>query len=167
LDYTSADFARAKPLHANIGVDMNQALAEFQNLNKALAEKLEDRTPALDRLEEALQDCQRWVKHLVGEPEAEASPDAAASNGMAGNQPTALTGRVPVSREEAYRQLAQIAGVLEQLEPHSPIPDLLRRAVELGKMPFRQLIREIVRDHGMLTELNREFGIKEPTPPSE
>ena len=36
----------------------------------------------------------------------------------------------------------QVADALARIEPHSPIPDLLRRAVELGRMPFRRLIKE-------------------------
>ena len=65
------------------------------------------------------------------------------------------------SREEAYRVIGQVADALERIEPHSPIPDLLRRAVELGRMPFRRLIKELVADGGSLTQIYREFGIKD------
>ena len=51
------------------------------------------------------------------------------------------------------------------MEPHSPIPDLLRRAVELGRMPFRRLITQLIRDPGQLAEVFREFGIKEGEDP--
>jgi type VI secretion system protein ImpA len=68
------------------------------------------------------------------------------------------------SREDAYRQLAAAANVLRQLEPHSPIPYLIQRAVELGRLPFPQLIRELVRDANVIAELDRELGIKETTP---
>jgi type VI secretion system protein ImpA len=71
------------------------------------------------------------------------------------------------SREQAYRQLAQAAALLRQLEPHSPIPYLIQRAVELGSMPFPQLIRALIREQNVLSELNRELGIKEgETPPT-
>jgi len=46
------------------------------------------------------------------------------------------------------------------LEPHSPIPYLVQRAVELGAMPFPQLMRALIRDANTLTELSRELGIK-------
>ena len=75
----------------------------------------------------------------------------------------------PYNRAEIYRQLEQSANVLRQLEPHSPIPYLIQRAVELGSMPFPQLIRALIREPNILSELNRELGIKEagvPPPPS-
>ncbi len=56
--------------------------------------------------------------------------------------------------------------MLRELEPHSPIPYLIQRAVELGSLPFPQLINALIRDDSILTELRREFGIKE-TPPEE
>jgi type VI secretion system protein ImpA len=51
--------------------------------------------------------------------------------------------------------------MLKELEPHSPIPYLIQRAVELGSLPFPELIKELVRDQKILTDLNRELGIKE------
>jgi type VI secretion system protein ImpA len=48
---------------------------------------------------------------------------------------------------------------LQQIEPHSPIPYLVKRAVRLGSLPFPLLIQQMVRDANMLGELNREFGI--------
>jgi type VI secretion system protein ImpA len=69
---------------------------------------------------------------------------------------------VPAANREAiYAQLKQSAAVLRQLEPHSPIPYLIERAVELGKKPFPELIRALIREPNVLAELNREFGIEE------
>jgi type VI secretion system protein ImpA len=61
-----------------------------------------------------------------------------------------------------YRQLARLADDLARMEPHSPIPDLLRWAVKLGAMPFRELIQELVREPGVLADVRRQFGIAEP-----
>ena len=68
------------------------------------------------------------------------------------------------SREQAYRQLAQAAAVLRQLEPHSPIPYLIQRAVELGNLPFPQLMRALIREATVVEQLNRELGIHEEPP---
>ena len=62
---------------------------------------------------------------------------------------------------EVYQQLAEIANLLQEMEPHSPIPYLIQRAVELGGMPFPRLIQELVRDGGVIEEMNRELGIKD------
>jgi predicted component of type VI protein secretion system len=65
------------------------------------------------------------------------------------------------TRQEVYDQLAAAAELLMQIEPHSPIPYLIRRAVQLGKLPFPQLIRELVRDPNIITAMDRELGITE------
>jgi type VI secretion system protein ImpA len=66
------------------------------------------------------------------------------------------------TRAEVYHQLSQAAKVLRELEPHSPIPYLIERAVALGNMSFPDLIKVLVRDAGTLSELSREMGIEEP-----
>jgi hypothetical protein len=43
---------------------------------------------------------------------------------------------------------------------------LLRRAIELGRMPFKKLIKELIRDAANLSQVYREFGIKDEEVPS-
>jgi len=78
------------------------------------------------------------------------------SHSGSGSSSASLSG----SREGLYRQLSDIALSLERMEPHSPIPMLLRRCVRLGAMPFPQLIREIVRDAATLDDLDRLLDVK-------
>ncbi len=63
-------------------------------------------------------------------------------------QPTQLRGR-----DDAYRNLAQIADYLAQLEPHSPVPPLIRRAIEWGNMSFVDLMAELTSNNGELQRL--------------
>ena len=53
--------------------------------------------------------------------------------------------------------------MLRRLEPHSPIPYLLERAVTLGALSFPDLMKELVRDANVLAAMSRELGIKEPS----
>src|SRR5207248_9307360 len=95
-------------------------------------------------------------------------PGAAAGGGGAAGGSGERAGGPPrpaTTRAEAYRQLRQAAAVLQQLEPHSPIPYLVQRAVELGSMPFPQLMKALIREPNVLAELSREFGLKEDAPP--
>lgn len=48
------------------------------------------------------------------------------------------------SRDEAYRQLELIADYLARTEPHSPVPYLIRRAVEWGNKPLNELLSELI-----------------------
>jgi type VI secretion system protein ImpA len=50
------------------------------------------------------------------------------------------------NREEAYQALEEAASYLEESEPHSPTPHLIRRALAWGSMSFPQLLSELVRD---------------------
>jgi type VI secretion system ImpA/VasJ family protein len=51
------------------------------------------------------------------------------------------------SRESAYQQLSSIADYLEKIEPHSPTPYLVRRAVSWGEMSLAELLKELVGDN--------------------
>ncbi len=46
------------------------------------------------------------------------------------------------------------------MEPHSPIPILVQRAVELGSLPFPELMTALVKDH-LMAALLREPGVHE------
>jgi len=61
--------------------------------------------------------------------------------------PAAASGPIG-SRDAAYRQLEDIAFYLETLEPHSPVPALLRRAVGWGQMRLPELLTELMREEG-------------------
>src|SRR5262249_52905081 len=98
---------------------------------------------------------------LVDQKIAESSPAEGAESDTQANGQTAQRGGGPLqTRADAYRQLSEAAALLQRLEPHSPIPYPVQRAVELGAMPFPQLMRALIRDANTLTELSRELGIK-------
>jgi type VI secretion system protein ImpA len=59
------------------------------------------------------------------------------------------------SRADAYRLLEEIAEFLHQTDPHSPTPYLIWRAVAWGNMHFNELLPELVKDQGELSELVR------------
>src|SRR5205807_1488721 len=103
---------------------------------------------------------------LKGGGAAQPAEAAEAAAGEAPRAAAAPNGQALRSRDDAYRQLREAAAVLQKLEPHSPIPYLIQRAVALGSLPFPQLIRALIREPNVLAELTREFGIPEETPAS-
>jgi type VI secretion system protein ImpA len=143
--------------------DLTACLAEFKGLSDALTAKLGPDAPAMSELQSALSDCYTLGKQIL-QQKGSAPEDAAAEEVPAAeaNGAPAAPARAAASRSEAYRRLAEAADVIERLEPHSPIPYLVRRAVELGALPFPQLMRALIRDDSVLSEMNRELGIKEP-----
>jgi type VI secretion system protein ImpA len=118
--------------------------------------------PSLANLRRALEDCGR-VARVVTEHHAGPGPEKneeerPGEGEKADNQSNRAA--AGASRAAAYRQLAEAAAMLERLEPHSPIPYLVKRAVELGSLPFPQLMKALIRDANVLAELTREFGLK-------
>jgi type VI secretion system protein ImpA len=142
--------------------DLARCLTEFQSLTEALNAKLGPVSPAMSELKSALSDCYTLGKQILQQkgPAVEDAP-AEAGSAEADGAP-AGPARAATTRAEAYRRLAEAADVIERLEPHSPIPYLVRRAVELGGLSFPQLMRALIRDDGVISEMNRELGIKEP-----
>lgn len=151
-----------------MAADIAGAYKAFLDLDRALTEKLNNNAPGMIGLRQVLEEINDLAQRLAGgggsngeattEPAANASATPTSGGGTSGG-PAMNLGAV-ATREEAYRAIRQIADTLERIEPHSPIPDLLRRAIDLGRMPFRRLIKELIRDNGNLTEVYREFGIK-------
>jgi type VI secretion system protein ImpA len=145
--------------------EVTGSLEQASGLAQALAARMAAAdAPALTNTRAALTECKTFLEQILQKrPGGETKADT-----VAGERAPAAAGLGSgASRVEIYRQLEQAALALQEVEPHSPIPYLLLRAVELGRMPFPQLMKELVRDSGALTELKREFGIKDPPTPSE
>lgn len=147
--------------------DMTQAQAELRQLTSALTAKMGTAAPALIGLRETLEACVTLMQQITQkkrppEPEKSDTPNMHSEPGQPG---TSRPPRSVATRAEAYRQIAQAAAVLKELEPHSPIPYLIQRAVELGSMPFPELIKDLVRDPKIVQEMNRELGIKDSSAP--
>jgi len=63
------------------------------------------------------------------------------------------------SRAEAYQRLAEAAEYLMRTEPHSPAPYLVKRAIAWGNMTLDQLLPELIRNDGTLTEVAELLNI--------
>ncbi|MGS0743659.1 type VI secretion system protein TssA [Glaciimonas sp. GG7] len=64
------------------------------------------------------------------------------------------------NRSEAYATLEALADYLSEVEPHSPTPFLIRRAVNWGRMSLPEVIAEIIREEGDLSRLLNVLGIQ-------
>lgn len=64
------------------------------------------------------------------------------------------------NRNEAYATLATLADYLAEVEPHSPTPFLIRRAVKWGRMSLAEVMVEIIEEEGDLSRLLNILGVK-------
>lgn len=151
-------------------------LSELDALIKVMDERLESFSPSLSNLHGAIDDARLMIGSLwpKGGQSSTQTPSASAETPAANAVLSALApaqlvsaptdlGQVVIAREAVYAQLTQAAEALATLEPHSPIPYLVRRAVELGKLPFPQLVQKLIREEAILSELQREFGLSAAT----
>lgn len=169
------DAKRFSELASNI----NATLESLDELKIVLDTKLDEMAPGLTYLKAAIQDCQRLVKEYLPKLTVIENDDCStnaskvsAESGSGGTQDSqyqpqstnqTVQKQAMKSRTDAYRQLSDAAEFLQKIEPHSPIPYLVFRAVELGRLPFPKLVTQLVREEQILSELRREFGIDDVT----
>ncbi|HTU20108.1 MAG TPA: type VI secretion system protein TssA [Gemmataceae bacterium] len=142
--------------------DLAQCYDELKALETTLHDKLGEAAPGMTAMRRALDDCSTLAGQVLQRKgpapiESAASGDAGADSSDGRTVPA----RAMASRADVYQRLAEAADLLQQLEPHSPIPYLIRRAVALGALPFPQLMKALIREDSVLHELNREMGIKD------
>jgi type VI secretion system protein ImpA len=147
-----------------VASDAEACLAELTALRNLLDTKLGSYAPSFSHLGEAINDCKTLAKRALGQ----LRPESAATEKQA-NDTVKETGRqeclphdgadAATSRRAAYEQIQRAADALARLEPHSPVPYLVQRAVALGSLPFPQMIKQLVREENILSELYRELGI--------
>jgi type VI secretion system protein ImpA len=170
-EVSADDMNRAQLASPTTMQEVEEAYQAFFDLDRALTEKLENRAPGMMGLRQVLDEVRSTAQKLggVATPGAAEATNGETSATVGTNGAAAAAGGVAIavdagtvrSRDDVYRMILQLADALERMEPHSPIPDLLRRAVDLGRMPFRRLIKELITDSGNLAQVYREFGIRD------
>ena len=141
---------------------IDHCLEALRRLVEILDERLQSAAPGLTNLGAALTDCRSLLEaELARLAPAEPAGQTAApcGEGLVPSDDSAPS-LSRSDRAEIYGQLERAAGALQRLEPHSPIPYFVMRAVRLGRMPYPELIENLIRDPGVLAELNREMGVQ-------
>ncbi len=80
---------------------------------------------------------------------------------------TSSTADPLLMRQQAYAMLQQAADMLAQIDPHSPTPYLVQRAVEWGKLNTADLYRELFIEMGGQINVFELLGIQTPDQGSE
>jgi len=65
------------------------------------------------------------------------------------------------SRQEAYQRLEEIANYLTTIEPHSPTPYLIKRAISWGHMSLMEVLEEIIHDKNGLQGIMKILGVQD------
>lgn len=156
--------------------EADQATVELKRLMHFLDAQLRDESPSLSKLATAIDNARQAAQALLPPSEAISVPapsptDAAGLADLAGRTATQkstspTTERLPAldpstQRAEAYAALADIAALLKKIEPHSPTPYMIERALALGEMPFPEMITAINASAGSIDRFFELLGISQ------
>jgi type VI secretion system protein ImpA len=145
------------------------AVEAFSALLAKLNEQLGDAAPSMEGLQMALGDCLGLAQHVLllkggpprddepGDgPRAASGEDSQASCGEARAASAGDYRRAAMARSDVYRRLAEAGEELRILEPHSPVPFLIRKAVAWGNLSFPELMRTMSQQEGLMSLLSRD-----------
>ena len=120
--------------------------------------------PALDVLDDVTRSHRRHAP-TADAPAAETAslpvPTPADATPREASAATAAAGGPPRSRDEAIRQLEEIAAFFRRTEPHSPVAYLAEKAVRWGSMSLHEWLRSVVKDDSALLRVEELLGVEE------
>jgi len=156
--------------------DFDQQLTEAINEAKTFDALLTTHSKAHVGISQIIDDLgklQRWYRGLIEDRlkyiiastpaeqvEANTESSAASEGGGEANSPVGAPTSIS-NREQALSRLLQVATYFRNSEPHSPVSYALEQAVRWGKMPLPELLRDLVANDSVLTEMYRRMGIQE------
>ncbi len=181
LEKTDTSFFKELVEDANATIEIATKLEEF------LDEKLEKDATSLHNLKNKVGDISRFCKQILSYRGADMDQEAPdfeenpASEGGVDSEKLKETGEkknkggadlgvdgkniditsVIRSRAHAYQIIRESAEFLEELDPHSPAPHLIKRAANWGRLSFPDLMQELVQDPIMQNEIKRLLGFQQ------
>ena len=163
-----------------------ETLIVLNELDELIANKMPDNIPNFRPLRETVNQIHSKSVELIqireqAEAELEIQEKASANNSEAiaqsfeanedkndavtaplakeDKQSTEVKDTIINSRAEAYEALAKITAYLMEVDPHSPTPYLLRKAVSFRDMTFADLLTVLVDDEWHRTNLLKLIGV--------
>jgi type VI secretion system protein ImpA len=141
---------------------ITKTLAAWREMERAFDEKAGEASPAGNRVRDLLEfvaeTCQRFAPPDATEGAAEMTSATADDGSTVVAMPGSVTGR-----EQALRQLTEIAAWFKRNEPSSPIGFTLDEAVRRARLSWPDLVAELVSDETARHTLLTTAGIKPPS----
>ncbi|MBY0272265.1 MAG: type VI secretion system protein TssA [Alphaproteobacteria bacterium] len=196
LDYTDANlltanqktqspFDNTRPSSATISLSIKEtpthfyhslekscslALKTSEQLEKILASHLQSEAPTFFRIREQIEAFQRLVCQILkdrGEKKLKKQDDGIMQQEKQVSRGNTISPLSIKSRAQAYSILAEVATYLERVEPHSPTPYLIRRAIAWGGMSLAEVISDTLnngQDMSLLLDILNVKKEKAQTP---
>jgi type VI secretion system protein ImpA len=151
------------------GQQARATLDAWTAMDAALSAKLGAEAPSTRRVADALQSILDLVTRLGGAPAEPAAEEEQAAGSadepVAGGAAPAggAPGPRPLrTREDALRQIEEIAAFFRKTEPHSPLAATLEDAARRARLPLTELLTEVLPDASARRMLLTALGIRVP-----
>lgn len=153
------------------GVAARAALAAWTAMDGAITARFGGDAPSTRRVSEALSAIIGISDKIAGPPaeatggeaaeEEGTAPGGEAAASAAGGAPAGGGGPRPMrTREDAIKQLEEIAAFFRKTEPHSPLAFTLDDAVRRARMPLPELLAEVLPDEAARKAMLTSLGIR-------
>jgi type VI secretion system ImpA family protein len=152
-----------KSFYVTLSQELIDVINATNELESFLDEKCGDNAPGLLQFKGALLEIQRMINNILKERQEEGDASVSVPEEyqdlQVGAQDILEVDSIR-SRAEAYQILSEVADFLMRVEPHSPVPYLVKRAVSWGSMPLAELLQELVQNQSDLQALYALLGMK-------
>lgn len=162
LEFSAVMAGTPSEWHCALHNQLGAALESLDELTVTLNDLCGQDSPSLAQLSGLLEQIQTLIgselhkRGVVIEVETDAASESAQSE-QVGAAP-AVRGELR-DRAAAYARLAEIADFLQHIEPHSPVPYLLKRAVSWGNLNTAELYQEMFVKSGGRLEIFELLGL--------
>jgi type VI secretion system protein ImpA len=166
--FTTAVNATGAAFYIDLIADLEGAVAEFDGLATALYEKAGRDAPPTsnirDLLRKILDAVTSFSKDLIAreQPALEAAQSEGGTAAGGGGSPIIVAQGAISGREDALRTLSQVAEYFRKTEPHSPIAQSLDDLVRRARLPFAELLQELLGDDTQWRTALSNAGIRPP-----
>lgn len=145
--------------------DIKTILTCVQELDQFLDENCDDQSPGFGKFRKIIEEIQARIAVIIHEKNSIITEDVVEDGvpGATQNLSSILgsSGRSNLNdREEIFRVLSEMADHLMKIDPHSPVPFLIKRAVSWGHMNVTELLAELLKDGQSLKQVYSLLGIE-------
>ncbi|HYJ92053.1 MAG TPA: type VI secretion system protein TssA [Pyrinomonadaceae bacterium] len=164
-----AEIAATRRIHCEkFNFLIDECWTAYNDLNRVIEEKFDrNQAPGLSGLKKALEDVHGQAKKLLEEkrieepdPVLDAAEESESGDGATGGDGKSGGSKGPVkTRQDALRQLAEIADYFQRTEPHSPVSYLVQRAVKWGNMGLDTWLQDVIKDNSIIEQVRQTLGL--------
>jgi type VI secretion system ImpA family protein len=158
-----SELAESSPEHLQrTAAEIQQCEEGLTALDQEIRAKFPDAAneyPNFEAIRNELKACRGII-----EPYLTTQDQAEAGDGSSAPLPLATADAAPQNRQKALHQLEEIAAYFERIEPLSPLPYVIRRAVAWGKMSLPEVLAELLSEEER-NKLKERAGIPMHIPP--